>query len=56
MSYEGGWKNGLMHGHGKFTWPTPPGGIFIGEFKDDKRIKGKIFDNKLNLLREYQRD
>lgn len=19
--YEGGWLNGLMHGHGKFTWP-----------------------------------
>ena len=19
--YEGGWMSGLMHGHGKFTWP-----------------------------------
>ena len=54
VSYEGGWKDGLMHGHGKFTWPQH-GGIFLGEFDKDKRIQGKIFDNKLNLIREYKR-
>ena len=34
-----------MHGHGKFTWPSELGkATFIGTFKEDRRMKGKIFD------------
>lgn len=38
ISYEGGFADGLMHGHGKFCWPSTvgDGGItFLGEFERD---------------------
>lgn len=53
-SYEGGFMDGLMHGHGKFCWPVTVGGggiTFIGEFSRDRRVRGKIFDRQLNLLK-----
>ena len=33
-TYEGSFKNGLMHGEGKFTWKD--GRIYKGTFKDGK--------------------
>lgn len=50
IRYEGGWSKGLMHGHGKFSWPREIGYIFIGEFREDKRIQGKIYDQSLTLV------
>ena len=44
INYEGAFLNGLMHGHGKFQWPKSIGFTFIGEFKNDKRVQGRIYD------------
>lgn len=60
--YEGGWINGLMHGHGKFTWPVVKTKgkdvqlTFIGEFREDRRIRGKIYDEEYNLIQEYDHE
>ena len=43
-TYEGSWNQGFMHGQGKFTWPKSLGAVFLGEFKNDKRYRGTIFD------------
>mmetsp|Transcript_8428 Transcript_8428/g.12849 ORF Transcript_8428/g.12849 Transcript_8428/m.12849 type:complete len:102 (+) Transcript_8428:2258-2563(+) len=54
-SYDGGWKSGLMSGHGKFTWPLSKGSaIFLGEFKEDKRVSGKIFDATCSFLTTFR--
>lgn len=53
ISYEGGFLDGLMHGHGKFCWPVTVGDgniTFIGEFENDRRVKGKVFDGQMNLI------
>jgi|TARA_B110000196_G_scaffold301458_1_gene295609 hypothetical protein len=34
--YNGEWKNGKMHGHGRFTW-REVGDEYVGEFKDGGR-------------------
>ena len=42
-----------MHGHGKFVWPVKSvcgTAIFIGEFANDFRVKGKIYDHNNKLL------
>ena len=34
--YDGEWKNGKEHGHGRLSWPKV-GGEYVGEFKDGIR-------------------
>jgi len=48
--YEGGWQSGLMQGHGKFVWPDQKA-TYIGNFKNDVRTSGKIYDSNFNLIK-----
>ena len=46
-----------MHGHGKFTWPSEIGqATYIGLFRDDRRVKGKVYDGKYRVLESIDRE
>ena len=55
-TYIGHFKNGLRHGHGIFTWSknAPEGsGKFVGEYKNNKRWKGSIYDKLGKIIYSY---
>ena len=55
-TYIGHFKNGLRHGHGIFTWSknAPEGaGKFVGEYKNNKRWKGTIYDKLGKIIYSY---
>ena len=55
-TYVGYFKNGLRHGNGTFTWSknAPEGaGKYVGEYKNNKRWKGSIFDKHGKMVYSY---
>ena len=55
-TYVGQFNNGLRHGNGTFTWAenAPDGaGKYIGEYKDNKRWKGSIYDKHGKMVYSY---
>ena len=55
-TYVGQFNNGLRHGNGTFTWSgnAPEGaGKYIGEYKDNKRWNGYIYDKYGEVVYRY---
>ena len=55
-TYVGHFKNGLRHGKGTFTWSenAPDGaGKYIGEYKDNTRWNGAIYDKYGKIVYKY---
>ena len=46
--YEGEIKNGLPNGQGTLTWSN--GNKYVGEYKDDNRWNGTIYDKNENII------
>ena len=55
-TYVGSYKNGLRHGHGIFKWSEnapDSAGKYIGEYKDNVRWNGTIYDKFGVIVYEY---
>ena len=55
-TYVGHFKDGLREGQGTFTWPDDApvdAGKFIGEYKDNRRWNGTIYDKEGNIVYNY---
>ena len=47
-NYKGSWRDGERHGLGTLTWSN--GNKYVGEYKDDNRWNGTIYDKNENII------
>ena len=48
---EGEWNDGKRDGQGTFTWKD--GRTLVGEFKNERRWNGKVYDKNGEIIKKY---